>query len=156
MKESTAQKLGIILAYTNQAIDTIQKSRKSFEEFMSVESIDETISKSESLILSITKLIEAGSLLSVSEPIQKETADRLSTMRDSYLGNSFENKEKVFEWWSFFGGASLAQWNMVKGLAESVETDSFAGLAYDGLAIHESLFDNVCAEFTEAGRAAAK
>jgi hypothetical protein len=45
---------------------------------------------------------------------------------------------------------------MVKGLAESVETDLFAGLAYDGLAIHESLFDNVCAEFTEAGRAAAK
>jgi hypothetical protein len=156
MKESTAQKLGVILAYTNQAIETINTSQASFEELMSIESIQESISRLQTLKVSITELVDKSSLTQVSALGESSTTEKLKSLKSAYMQGNSDDKQSVFEWWSFFGGASIAQWNMVKGLAESVETDSFAGIAYEGIAIHESLFNNICVELTEAGRQAAK
>ena len=60
------------------------------------------------------------------------TKDKLAKMRDLYLGEKWNDTGELFEWFSFFEGASYGHWMVIKGLAETSEDTAMAELAAVG------------------------
>jgi hypothetical protein len=91
----------------------------------------------------------------VSEALESEaqkTAEKISSMRDLYIGSEWENPSEVFEWWGFFGGSAIAHWNLVKGIAEELADDKLVQLSYEAIAYHENLYNTSMSVLAEIGR----
>lgn len=152
MNEFVAKKLGEVVAFAKMGNDTINKAKKAFGEFLSDADMNEAIQKAEKQIDEILAFATEKNIIDSVKAEAEKTAAKIEKMRDAYVENNWEDASVVFEWWGFFGGAAIAHWNLVKGIGEAVEIDSFVQIAYNAIAYHENLYDTATSLLAEIGR----
>lgn len=152
MNEFAAKKLGEVLAFAKEGNNTIEKAKKVFSEFLSEDEVQETFKNSTEHIDAINAYAKEKNVTDIMEAEAEKTAAKIVSMRDIYIGSEWDTHSEVFEWWGFFGGGVIAHWNLIKGVAESLEDDLLVELAYKAIAYHENLYDTVTSLLAEIGR----
>jgi len=152
MNEFTAKKIGEVIAFAQVGNATILKAKSAFSEFMAEDEVKNAISKSEKHIDALLAFATEKNIIDIVKSKAEKTGTKITSMRDAYIGDEWGNPAEIFEWWGFFGGGAIVHWNLLKGIAETIEDDVLAALTYDGIAYHESLYDSSSALLTEIGR----
>jgi hypothetical protein len=156
MNEFTAKKIGEVLAFATVGNETIAKAMTVFNNTFSEPEIHEFNAKNNEHKEKLTVYATEKSVSDIVVPKSEKTAQKLIAMRDAYVGDEWENPAEVFEWWGFFGGAALAHWNLVKGVAETLDDDNLVSLSLDAIAFHEALYNATSGSLSEIGREKAK
>ncbi len=152
MNEFSAKKLGELLAFAKEGNNTIEKTKKVFSEFLSEDDLQETLKSSVGHIDAINAYAIEKKVVDIVEAESEKTAKKIVSMRDIYIESEWDTHSEVFEWWGFFGGGAIAHWNLMKGVAESLEDDGLVQLCYNAIAYHENLYDTTSSILAEIGR----
>jgi hypothetical protein len=152
MNEFAAKKLGEVLAFAKEGNTIIEKAKKVFGEFLSEDDLQETLKGGLGHIDAINAYAAEKKVTAIVEAEAEKTATKIVSMRDIYIGSEWDVHSEVFEWWGFFGGGVIAHWNLMKGVAESLEDDGLVELCYIAIAYHENLYDSASSILAEIGR----
>ncbi len=151
MNDFTTKKLGEVLAFAVLGNETIERSEAVFREALGNELTAHIIEMNDMHAKNIRHLGETNGVSEMLEAKASKTKDKLSKMRDLYLGEKWNDIGELFEWFSFFEGASYGHWMVIKGLAETSENTAMAELAEDGANFHFELLSHVAEELQQIG-----
>ena len=151
MNDFTTKKLGEVLAFAVLGNETIERSEAVFREALGTELTSHIIEMNDMHAKNIRHLAETNGVSELLENKAVRTKDKLAKMRDLYLGEKWNDTGELFEWFSFFEGASYGHWMVIKGLAETSEDTAMAELAEDGTSFHFELLSHVANELQQIG-----
>lgn len=154
MNDFIVKTLGETVAFAKLAQDTIEKNKDVFSGHMSETDLNFSVQRGGGHVDAIAEYSKSKGIESQVISVSEEVSKHLESTRDLYLKDG--DDLSVLRWWGFFGGASLVQWNMVKGVFESIEDDAMVSIAYDAIGYHEDLYDSVSGTLTELARKKSK
>ncbi len=118
MNEFISKKLGEVLAFAEVSHETFERGRHSLEAGFGVERVNQAIKDNTLHAESIKKLSRECDIESIVLGKLETTGKKLRSMRDSYVGEQWDNPTELLEWSGFFEGAALVHWALVLGAAE--------------------------------------
>ncbi len=151
MNEITAKKVGEALAFSRFMHGLILDSNDVLTTLFSSDQIDALTLRITKHLEGFTHFYESHNKLSLLEMGEKKVDSDVSRLKEIYLTED-KNSDNVFDFFVLISGMSLAKWNIVKAIIESLEEDKMLDLAYDSIALHESLYDNVVSKLADIAR----
>jgi hypothetical protein len=85
-----------------------------------------------------------------------KTVEKLQKMRDIYLQDRWDDPIEIFEWLSFFEGAAMAHWGLIRGVSESINRLVLIDFAKSGEKFHHLNFHLICEKLHAAGMDASR
>jgi hypothetical protein len=152
INETTAKKLGEVLAFNRIGQDTIDKGRSALTAVLGEEKITDMEEKfrihGEGIIGFAT---EQAVIDTVLEKTAK-TEERLKKMRDLYIGDSWDNATEILEWSGFFEGAAIVHWAFIRGAAEALNDEMLMTFSEEGKNYRYELLEMVESELEAKGQ----
>lgn len=152
INEFTAKKLGEVLAFTNLASDTISKSHSALVERLGAEKVQDILDKNhlhgEEFLRIATDAGVADTTIAKSE----KTFEKLSKMRDLYVGEEWDNATELLEWSGFFEGAFIVHLALVRGSGESLDHENLITLTNEAIAYHYEILEMIESELALVGQ----
>lgn len=138
MNEFSAKKLGEVLAFCEAGSAIFEKGESAMREILDTRYFETTSAFSETAkeILSIAK--ENKILKTVTDKAEK-TKGKLLAMAEMYIGDEWDNKAELLEWFGFFEGAAIVHWKLVDGVAAAKQDESLRILANENIRVHADL-----------------
>lgn len=143
MTDKKAKKLGEVLAFAVVGIDTFKKGRDGFKKVWSESEIDDLIKTNENHVSALEELIDSLENSEAGMKKSKATGKKLSSMRDMYIGDEWDDPIELFEWFGFFQGAAVVHWSLIEGFAEKEGDEKMKETASEVLGYHRKLFEKV-------------
>lgn len=126
MNDFGARKLGEVIAFLRLTTDTYSRSKTALLTVIEQAEYDDLVGQladSEAGLLEIAKESDKGDATSSKAA---STFEKLSKMRDLYIGDEWENPTEVYEWQSFASGAGIAHASLMMGVAQAMDDDHLA------------------------------
>lgn len=142
--EFTAKKIGEVLAFCRVGIETIDHGKGALEQAFGGEAhvsrIRAGLSDHAAQLASVGKDQETAS---ITFEKADRTGSKLKEMRDTYIGDEWDNPAELLEWLGFFEGAAIIHWALVLGVAEKQKDPSLKEIARAGIGFHRDLLNQV-------------
>ncbi len=152
MNEFTAKKLGEVLAFTRVALDTISRGKEALVQHLGAERVLDMEEKNKLHNETILASVQAAGVDSITETKAQKTAEKLTRMRDLYVGDEWDNATELMEWSGFFEGAAIVHWALVRGAAEALGDEQLLTLAQEGVTYHYELLELAESELASIGQ----
>lgn len=156
MTEFAAKKLGEVLAFCRVGVETFERGRVGFEQIMDGTKIDEITSALQDQAKQLEAMAQEAGVDSITLPKAEGTTKKLQTMRDTYIGDEWDNPAELLEWSGFFEGSAIVHWALVEGAAKALENSELEELADEAGDFHEDLLERVEDELEKIGYNKAK
>ncbi|MEX1014562.1 MAG: hypothetical protein WDZ80_05370 [Candidatus Paceibacterota bacterium] len=140
-EEKKAKKLGEVLAFAGVGIDTLEKGKEGFLKSWDETKINKLIEINKSHQKKLESVIESLETREIGMKKADATSEKLSKMRDMYIGDEWDDNIELFEWSGFFEGAAIVHWSLIKGAAEGNE--ELKSLVEEADKYHRDLFEEV-------------
>lgn len=154
MNEFMAKKLGEVLAINQLGIETFEKAAETLKS-----SLGETLFTDHQSTLrihneSITTIATEHNVLEIVSEKASKTKNKISGMRDTYIGEKWDDIAELMEWSGFFEGAAIVHWGLVQGIAEGINDEALLVLANESLDFHHEMLDKTKGELHSIGQQA--
>jgi hypothetical protein len=140
MNEFTAKKLGEVLAFSDVALDTINRGREAFEKGFGSETVENFEKEMKLQKDTIHTLADRANQLTTVITKLESTGEKLKKMRDLYVGDQWDNPIELLEWSGFFEGAAIVHWSLVEGASSGIAHSEMEALARQGVESHKEMF----------------
>ncbi len=151
MNEFTAKKMGEVLAFNQLGTDTLEKGKNALVEALGAEKVKDMEEKHKLHAEAIVSIATESGVIDTTLSKAEKTKEKLSKMRDLYIGDQWDNATELFEWGGFFEGAAIVHWNVVKGAALALDIPTLASLCEEGIEYHYGNLEILEQELTERG-----
>ncbi len=136
--EFMAKKFGEVLAFCLVGQETVNKAGRTFIDEIGQDKVDRYKTHLAQLAAIIGE--QAGEITRVKAD---KTAEKLRTLRETYVGDEWDNPTEILEWLGFFEGAAIVHWFLIMGSAESQNDLELGALAERGVDLHRKSLKNV-------------
>lgn len=140
----SAKKLGEVLAFALVGQETWEKGSAALEPLFPGK-VGEIMKEHLDQSTAIRSLAEEAKIWDQTAAKAKATGAKLQTMRDGYIGDSWDDAAELLEWLGFFEGAAFMHWKLVEGIADSIGHDDLPELVGRSVIFHHDLLLE-CAE----------
>lgn len=144
MNDFVAKKLGEVMAFAVLGNKTLEQGKEALladvlseDEFDRLKGLNETHQKK------LEKFASEGGKSDVTLPKSDATVKKIGGMRDTYIGDEWDNATEIMEWMGFFEGAAIVHWALVSGAASALGNDELEELAEDAMTHHRQLLGSV-------------
>lgn len=146
-----AKKMGEVLAFCNVGADTFELGRAALSEKYGADFVQTRESKFKSSAELLTRLFMNDAMRETGLTKANATGEKLTKLRDIYVGDEWDNAVELSEWSGFFEGAGRVHWELVRGVATSLKNDELASLADNWIEDHKSFLDLASATLKTVG-----
>lgn len=144
LTEKQFNKMGEVLAFENLLVDTFSKGHDALLDVMEESEItDEYKSKAGKYAVMVQEYAEKFGGWDVVSAKAEKTFEKLSKMRDMYIGDSWDEAAEVLEWMGFQEGAAVVHWGLIEKVAEQVNNEELNGFANEVATFHHDLLHRV-------------
>lgn len=143
MDQKFAKKLGEVLAFERATKDLFEKGAEGLSQVLSPEVMGQALRSSESRASQLEEWATGADIAETVLAKAEATGSKLTSMRDMYVQDRWDDGVELMEWLGFFEGAAIVHWELVRGGAQSFELETIEGLANDALKFHEKLLNGV-------------
>ena len=142
--EKQLRKLGEVLAFEKLLVDTMKRGQSSLSQLLSESEITDTYigtaNKSAQMVQEYAE--KYGGWQVVSAKAEK-TLEKLTKMRDMYIGDSWDEAAEVLEWMGFQEGAAVVHWGLIEKVAKDIEDADLESFAEEVTTFHHDLLHKV-------------
>ncbi|HRH26181.1 MAG TPA: hypothetical protein PLF31_01775 [Candidatus Paceibacterota bacterium] len=156
MNTFVAKKIGEVLAFARVGKDTSKKGEKGFVEVLGEECHKDTIKQFGELEKRIVAISEEHGVTSVVEEKAKKTTEKVTAMRDVYVGDKWDDAGELLEWSGFYVGAAIVHWKLVHGAAKALTFEDLERLSKQSIDFYTSMLDSVGKMLEKIGGEGAK
>ena len=139
MDEHSAKKLGEVLAFAEIGLDTLGKGKEGFAKIFTGEQLQAILQKNEEHVSAVKASAKNLEVENIVLTKAQATGNKLTTMRDLYIGDSWDDPIELMEWSGFFEGAALVHWSLVHGKAKKLQLNELEALSEEAMTFHEGL-----------------
>ena len=142
MNPTIAYKLGEVLAFARVGQDSITKAKGALSAALKddeVENINATLKDFEQ---QIEDTISTEDIADEVHDKAKEAEDKITKMRDTYLGGQWDDQSEALEWMGFFSGAALVHWYLLAGAAEKMDNAKLTSMTKEAIDFYAKFFTN--------------
>lgn len=152
MNEFVAKKLGEVLAFAHVSKDTFTRGKDSLISLFEEETYNSFVKGNETHEANILTFIQDSDKKDVTMTKAEGTGKKLTTMRDLYVADQWDNPTELMEWSGFFEGAAIVHWKLVLGAAEGLNDENLISLAQDAILLHEQILTKAGEHLHETGQ----
>lgn len=152
INEFTAKEIGEVLAFTRLGNDTITRSHNALVQKLGQENVQDMIDRNSLYEQEFIRIATDGAVIDITLAKADKTQEKLSQMRDLYIGDQWDNATEILEWSGFFEGAFIVHLALVKGSAETLGDESFITLATEAISYHYEMLELVETELSSVGQ----
>lgn len=156
MNEFTAKKIGEVLAFNRVGSDTVARAREVLVSALGEERVLDIEEKDRIHAEEILRIVTEAAVVDITLAKSEKTEEKLKKMRDLYIGDQWDNVTEVFEWSGFFEGAAIVHWALVRGAAQSLNSEPLMLLAEEGVNWHYEQLEMVEGELGMTGQSRAE
>lgn len=143
IEKKKSKKLGEVLAFANVGVDTFEKGREGLVKVWDESEVEGLITTNKEHAESIKELINKSDMSDAGIDKSKATGEKLSSMRDMYIGDEWDDPIELCEWLGFFEGAAIVHWSLIKGFAEKEKDEDMEEVSDKAIEYHNRLFEKV-------------
>lgn len=136
-----AKKMGEVIAFCNVGADTFERGRVALSEKYGTDFVEGRESKFKAGADLLTRLFPDDTMRETGLAKAKVTGEKLTKLRDIYVGDEWDNVTELSEWSGFFEGAGRVHWELVRGMATSMKHDELGTLADNWIDDHKNFLD---------------
>ncbi|HYC80099.1 MAG TPA: hypothetical protein VEC17_03665 [Candidatus Binatia bacterium] len=151
-KTFIAKKLGEVLAFCNVGVETFEKGRNALIQKYGESKVDELIAKLKSFSQELISHFPDDEMRSIGLAKAESTGAKLRTLRDTYVGDEWDNATELSEWSGFFEGAAIVHWQLVAGAAEGMPDNKLSEMAKENIDLHQQFLDRVSETLKTIGK----
>lgn len=154
MNDFAARKFGEVLAFAETFNDTVQRANEAISKERSEDEIKQLVDASTDHANRIKAIVLAAGKSDVTLKKAEATNTKLRTMRDTYIGDSWDELTEIYEWFGFYTGAAIVHWALIEGVGEGLddEEDEIAGVVKGATEFYRKLMDDSINHLKEVGR----
>jgi hypothetical protein len=152
INEFTAKKIGEVIAFTRLGNDTISRSHNALVQKLGEDKVQDMIDKNSLYEQEFTRISTDGAGIDITLAKAEKTFEKLSKMRDLYVGDEWDNATEILEWSGFFEGAFIVHLALVKGCAETLGHEDFITLTNEAITYHYETLELVESELSSVGQ----
>ncbi len=141
MNEFAAKKLGEVLAFNRVGTETLEKGRAALVEALGEEKILDMEEKNRIHGEEVMRIATEAGVIDTTLAKADKTGEKLTQMRDLYVGDQWDNATELLEWSGFFEGAAIVHWGLIKGVAEAINDENLMTLAEESVNWHYELLE---------------
>lgn len=141
MNEFAAKKLGEVLAFNRVGTETVEKGRVALVEALGEEKILDMEEKNRIHGEEVMRIATEAGVIDTTLAKADKTGEKLTQMRDLYVGDQWDNATELLEWSGFFEGAAIVHWGLIKGVAEAINDENLMTLAEESVNWHYELLE---------------
>lgn len=154
MNEFMAKKLGEVLAINQLGIETFEKAAETLKASLGEPFFTDHQSTLRIHNEAITTIATEHDVLEIVSEKASKTKNKIGGMRDTYIGEKWDDIAELMEWSGFFEGAAVVHWGLVQGIAEGLNDESLLILANEALDFHHDMLDKTESELHSIGQQA--
>lgn len=151
INEFVAKKIGEAIAFCIVGTDTLEKGGEALALQLGDETVLDIREKNTLYREALEKIATEGGMASVTEAKVAKTVEKLTAMREMYIGDQWDNPTEIFEWSGFFYGASIVHFAVVRGAAEALEHDGLLELTNEGINFQYEILEKIESKLSEVG-----
>lgn len=155
MNQFTAKKIGEVLAFAQVGAETLNKGEAALRPAMS-ELLNEVMGEFQKQDEVLKAIADTAGAWDIVDKKVEGTGGKLRQMRDLYIGDEWDNVVELAEWFSFFEGAAIAHWELVRGAAQTLNHEELLAVGTQALVVHNKFFDWVRKTLAENGATRAR
>lgn len=155
MNEFVAKKMGEVVAFERIGIETMERTEAAFMTIFGAEQMGAIVERRQHRIRAVLGAAEEAGIAEVTNAKAEKTAQKLTNMRDMYIGDEWENEAEIAEWLGFFEGAAWVHWSLVEGAAEARGLAALTAVATEAVTEHQNLLNAVSAFLHARGKSKA-
>jgi len=152
MNEFVAKKLGEVLAFNQVGTDTYEKGKDALLAALGEEKFADVQDKNRIHADAIMKIATDAGMIDTTLAKAAATGEKLTKMRELYVGGQWDNATELMEWSGFFEGAAIVHWALVRGAAEGMNDETLLTLAEEGVNWHYELIEMAEGELGTTGQ----
>lgn len=152
MNEFVGRKMGEVLAFAETFNDTVERGREAIEKELNADEIQNLETDSQHQAEAIKRFAEDGGVAEVTATKAQATNTKLRTLRDTYIGDSWDELTEIYEWMGFYTGAAIVHWELVKGAGEGLGNQDVVKVAKDAQEFYEKLLKRAKDHLKEVGK----
>jgi len=152
MNDFAARKFGEVMAFAETFNDTVQRANEAISKERSEDEIQQLIDTSTDHATRIKAIVLAAGVSDSTLKKAEATNAKLRTMRDTYIGDSWDELTEIYEWLGFYTGAAIVHWALIEGVGEGLNDDEIAELVKDAKEFYQQLMNDSIKHLQEVGR----
>lgn len=152
MNEFMAKKLGEVLAINQVGLETYERASETLISALGEATVKDTQSTLALHNDSINNIAAEYDVLSIVLEKAIKTKNKISGMRDTYIGEKWDDIAELMEWSGFFQGAAVVHWGLIQGIAETITHEGLLLLSNESLTLHTKLLDMAKNELVSIGQ----
>lgn len=152
MNDFAARKFGEVLAFAETFNDTVERAKETISKERSEDQIQQLLDASTDHATRIKTIVLAAGTSESTLKKAAATNTKLRTMRDTYIGDSWDELTEIYEWLGFYTGAAIVHWALIEGVGEGLQDEETAGLVKDAKEFYRQLMDESIKHLQEVGR----
>lgn len=152
INEFTAKKIGEVLAFNRLGNDTIARSHTALVAKLGEEKVQDMIDRNSLYEQEFIRTSTEAGVVDITLAKAEKTQDKLSKMRDLYVGDQWDNATEILEWSGFFEGAFIVHLALVKGSAETLGDENFMTLTNEATSYHYEMLELIESELSSVGQ----
>lgn len=151
MNEFSAKKLGEVLAFAIVGIETFERGRHALEQGLGAHEYTRMRLAFEKQKMQLESIAKESNVLDIVNKKVEGTGKKLRAMRDLYIDEEWDNFTELLEWHGFFEGAAIIHWELVIGVANTLNHASLTTLAKEALTFHNGFLNKDASLIREVG-----
>jgi hypothetical protein len=150
--EFVAKKIGELSAFTKLGSETIEKVRGVLNTVLGEEFVIDMIEKNHLHSEELLRIATDEAVVDLALSGAKNSQEKITAMRELYMGTNWEGTVEILEWSSCFEGATIAHWALLKGIAEGLNHEGLLTISNEGLMYHYELLEKFESELGSLGQ----
>lgn len=126
-----------MLAFCDLGIETFERARSVLEPAFGKGEYQAFLDDLKSDKERIEVMADNKSVLSEVTAKAERTSEKIRTMRDTYVGDRWDELPEVLEWLGFFEGAAIVHFSLIEGIEETED------IGAAGASTHKRIFEKV-------------
>ena len=151
INEFTAKKIGEVVAFCTVGSDTLAKGGDILAVHLGDALALDIIEKNTLYKEALLHIVASSDMAAVTEAKATKTGDKLTAMREMYIGDQWSNPVEIFEWSGFFYGAAIVHFAIVRGAAEALGNESLLELANEAITWNYEILESFESKLAEVG-----
>lgn len=140
MNKFISGKLGEVLAFARIGNDTLKKGKKGFVSILG----QKRFRGMEIVFMGLEeKVLAIAQEQKVAADVNKEaekTQKKVMKMRNTYIGQKWDEESELLEWMGFYTGASLVHWKLISGAAQAAKIRALITASKEAIEFYGTLF----------------
>lgn len=125
------------MAFCDLGLETFERARSVLEPAFGRKNYEDFLGDLKSDKEQIEVMADNKSVLSEVTAKAERTAEKIRTMRDTYVGDRWDELPEVLEWLGFFEGAAIVHFSLIEGIEETED------IGAAGASTHKNIFEKI-------------